>query len=334
MQDVIKSLNGYSSKEREKFAKSVFGPSDAATEDEIRALEYTREGYKHLFNLLKDNVGEVPGYNKVVNISDEECAEFQSEDKAKIRKDYLNSLISVIWCLYDCALKTGDAFTQGAFNEQSKNLCDFFLRYITFVNPNHDQLGQLGGNFNHPFVYLRVSTHLKGIEGINHYGIDIRFDKDGPARNLLPNKMTHILFIPYDLKNHKFILKPEDDCMYNVGEVARHGVGLVLSQVGASDSEEHQRKERIPKRIISDFDRLIGESGIDQEEQVQHKEEVRKWGIQKIVNLANENEFAVDSPIRQHIEKLKREYKHTDMRFGREIIFSEEELIKLTCNCE
>ena len=157
--------------------------------------------------------------------------------------------------------------------------------------------------------------------------------KNGAARNLLPNNMTHILFIPYDPENHKFILKPEDYCMYNFSEIVLHGVGLVRSKweglFGPSDNEEHQRKERIPKKVISDFDRLISESGIGEEKQKQYKKEVRVFGIQRIV--ARAEEFAVNSPIRQHIEELEREYKHADMRFGREIIFTEEELIKLTC---
>ncbi len=160
--------------------------------------------------------------------------------------------------------------------------------------------------------------------------MDVRFDKDKAAFDFLHNIMRHILFIPYDYKKYKFILKPEDYCMYRGGDIMWHSFDLACSKVrglvGSSDDEKHQRKEWIPKRTLNNFDRLIAEAGIDKEKQKQYKEEVRAFGIQGIVGLANE--FVADSPIHQYIKELKVTYKHADMRFGREVIFTEEELME------
>ncbi len=140
--------------------------------------------------------------------------------------------------------------------------------------------------------------------------------------------MTHILFIPYS-ENNKFILKPEDYCMYNFGEIAQHGVGWVRSKLeslsGSADREKHQRKERTPKEELDRFYELINSSNIPLEEQEQYKQQARALGIQGIVFL--KNEFVVDSPMHQYIDELEKE-KHSEMRFGREVIFSEEEILK------
>ncbi len=334
LEEVIAQANSYSPQEREKLAKIMPHEIGVETADEIRAFEFIESGYANLAHILQDRVDAIAGYNRVASMPDEEYAEMQSDAKTKekeeIRQDYLRSITSVVWALYDCALRTGDAFTQGAFNLQNKKLQDFFLHYIIFTNPNHKELGLLGGNCNHPHAYQRISSHLSALskeQEILQYGIDIRFGENGAARNFLPNNMTHILFIPYNPENNKFILKPEDDCMYNFGEIAQHGVGLVRSKleglVGSAVSEKHQRKERIPKEVIDTFNELIDKSSVTNAQQEQYKKEVKAWGIQKIVSL--ENEFAVDSPMRQYIDELKKE-KHAEMRFGREVIFSEEEL--------
>jgi len=340
LRSYINQANGFSLNDREQLAKIAPHTIDAVDEGETRAFEYIESGYRNLANILNDNFDDVPGYGEVVGISDEKTGVLQSEEKAeeraKIRKNYLSSIISVVWCLYDCALRTGDAFEQGAFNQKSKNLYDFFLRYITFVNRDHKKMGWFGGNCNHPHAYQRVSTHLKECakeSDIYQYGIDIRFDKDSAARNFLPNKMTHILFIPYGPEDHKFILKPENDCMYNVSEIASHGVGLARSKwealVEFSDGEKYQRKERIPKKIISDFATLMSQAPVSDEELVRYNAEVKARGIQRIVTLAADNKFKNVAFLRQFSEQLKKEYKHTNMRFGREVILPEEELKNL-----
>ncbi len=250
----------------------------------------------------------------------------------------MSSIVSVVWCLYDCALRTGDAFTQGAFHEKSEKLYNFFLCYIIFVNSDYRQMGLLGGNCNNPHAYQRVSSHLEGPakeRDIYQYGIDVRFGGNGSARNFLPNKMTHILFIPYDAEDYKFILKPEDDCMYRFEEIVWHGFGLGRSKwetfFWSSDGEKHQRKERIPKTIVSRFDELMNKSSIDEKKRGQYNAEAKAWGIQRIVSLADE--FKEAAPVRSYIEQLKREHKHPEMRFGREVIFFEDELRKLV-DCE
>jgi len=198
LQDCINQINDYSPEERMKLAKIFDHDIDASDKNEVRAFEYIGNGYKNLANILNGNFDAVPGYDKVACMSGKEARELQTEDRAekkeKIRQSYLSSIISVVWCLYDCALRTGDAFEQGAFNKKSKKLYDFFLRYIIFVNPDHKQMGLFGGNCNHPYAYRRVSSHLEGLKDLCQYGIDIRFDRDRAASNFLPNKMTHLLF--------------------------------------------------------------------------------------------------------------------------------------------
>ena len=334
LQDYIIEINGYSPEVRMQLAKNFSHNIDAEYKNEVRALEYIDNGYKNLTNILNDNFNAVLGYGQVAGMTDEEVLALQSAEKAKIRKSYLSSIISVVWCLYDCALRTGDAFTQGAFHEKSKNLYDFFLRYIIFVNPDYEKLGLLGGNCNDPYSYQRISSHLKGLakkENIDQYGIDIRFGQNKGSMQFLPNEMTHILFIPYGPKDHRFILKPEDDCMYNYGEIISHFFGLVRSKweglFGSSDGEKHQRKERIPKKITSHFDELMRKASVDDETRAQYNAEVKAWGIQKIVALADE--FKEDTDIRLYVEQLKNDNKHAYMRFGQEVIFGKTKLKEL-----
>ncbi len=343
LQDYINQANSYSPEDRKKLAKIIVNNVDAEDEDEGRAFEYIENGYKNFAHILNGNFDAVPGYDQVVGMSDEEIVALQSEERAEekeqIRQSYLSSMVSVVWCLYDCALRTGDAFIQGAFHEKSKNLYNFFLRYISFVNQDYKKMGLFGGNCNHPFAYQRVSTHLEElskIKDICQYGIDIRFDKNGLACGFLPNKMTHILFIPYDSEDYKLILKPENYCMYNPGEIASHGSGAVRSKwetlAGSSNSEKHYRKERTPKKITSDFAKLMAQGSIDEEKRDQYNAEVKAWGIQRIVSLAAD-EFKEDTDIRSYVEELKREYNDTDKRFGREVIFGKAKLKELV-NCE
>jgi len=343
LRDCINQVNDYSSKDREQLAKISFHEIDAVNEDELRAFEYIANGYKNLAHILNGNFDVVSGYDCIVRMSKEESMALQPEkgaakEKEEIRQSYLSSIISVVWCLYDCALRMGDAFEQGAFNQENKNLYDFFMRYIIFVNRGHEKLGLLGGNCNHPHAYQRISSHLKGLakgKNIHQYGIDIRFSENEAARNFLPNKMTHLLFIPYGPEDHKFILKPEDDCMYNFSEIFSHGIGLGRSKYetlfGSSDDEKHQRKERIPRKIISDFGKLMNQASIDKDKRVQYEAEVEALGIQRIVSLGGE--LGAVEPICSYIKQLKKEYNHTGMRFGREVILSKEELKKLV-NCE
>ncbi|NRB21877.1 hypothetical protein HRU45_04000 [Candidatus Dependentiae bacterium] len=315
-----------------------------------RAIDYINKGQRYLAALLNGQTKLVPGYAQVISKSwvlvgiDKEVI---AQAPADTRKQYLDSIISVVWALYDNSLNTKNGFSQGAFNMQNRAICNFFYEYIEFVNPGHKKMGLLGGNCNNPYGYQRMSTHLialSKLKEIYQYGIDIRFEADQDAQPLLPNHMKHILFIPYDGENCGFIVKPEDDCMYQFKDIALHSVGVVRSKteglIADKTKEIHQRKERVPKKWIEQFNSLIDSycpsenllpGSVGQEPQWKKEDKAKACGVRFMLPTLQELNGEPAKPEwrnkrAEFVQELNK-YNHNHMRFGREIIFTQDELL-------
>ena len=115
----------------------------------------------------------------------------------KSQEEYLNSIIALMWYLYNRALEKNQPFTEGTFVIQDKDfiLYNFLLAYVIRFNP--DLTGTVAdkpqlASFN-PFAYARGSTHFKAEQynektgkGFIQYGIDVRFGQLGASLPLLP----------------------------------------------------------------------------------------------------------------------------------------------------
>ncbi|BDC34922.1 hypothetical protein Noda2021_08800 [Candidatus Dependentiae bacterium Noda2021] len=268
----------------------------------------------------------------------------------KTQEEYLNSIISVIWSLYGSALTKQQGFTEGTFVIQDTDfkLYNFLMGYVKKVNP------QITGTItdpastssNNPFAYSRISSHYKDEQKkFRQYGIDVRYDKNSAALALLPIGKRHIVFGKIeDAQNRNLIyIKPENYGIYSTYEKAMHGKEFVqaqsvkmlpkfknllredifntLQEYIGTDDDELFRKERVPQDFIVKFSEAIKPFCTTPQERKEYLTQAAKQGIKVSVSRKMPKNI---------IEQLGREfdalYDYTDLRSGREVILTHDEL--------
>ena len=153
-------------------------------------------------------------------------------------------IASLLWYLmYRASLENKD-FSEGAF---------------LLFDPDHKIARILEGL---TVCYKRISSHLHGQNTESHMGIDIN-----DPRVKLPHHKAHILIIPViqENENSKWVyLKPENYGVRGAAANIGHAYEYIFS-VGrkvapgwfGSDDEPGMRKERVPKDMLREFDRLL-----------------------------------------------------------------------------
>lgn len=263
------------------------------------------------------------------------------------RKNYLQAIIDVMWFLYAQAVDKNQPFEEGTFTYAQpvlqKKFFEFLKGYVDFVAQDTDERAvtdgvrdTVGASKNH-FAASRVSTHFKERGGI-HYGIDMVFEKEDQAQEVLPNNNTHILF-------GETFVKLEDHGVRLGNGYMSHAFGFIDSVKrkvtgGNANDIPIYRKEHVPQDVLSFFDIILDalydrDTSKIQEEQ----QEIKKHGISHMIQLIaerdgdtnrlvlKENNKLNKDLIQKFLDQLAHIYDHLEFRKGREVIFSIQELL-------
>ncbi len=312
---------------------SLVNPPSASDKNiDIRKLdsqELARRGKSTLNKLLK-NEG-MPLYN----LSQQEA---------------LEKIVEVIHTFYECAVQKGQKFDEGTFVIEDKNfnIYNSLLDYIQKANTeitgitHYDKPLMVSYN---PFGYARRSTHFvdKQKEFVP-YGIDIRFGLEGTEEALLPAGKRHLLIGKLDTQKQLIYIKPENHGLYYKDGVPGHGHELALAQARkspmiknlfsnwfnidlGSDDAENCRKERVPEKFLNEFAHaLIREEILHPSVIIELHAMARHKGIQALFSpLAQRSQALEQLRIRYEISF---EYDHPEIRYGREVILTHDELLK------
>lgn len=264
------------------------------------------------------------------------------------REKYLRSIVDLIWFLYDKAGEKGQAFEkEGTFLIEDKdfNIYDALLKYVKLVNPTVTGTKKdkpLHISYN-PFAYPRDCSHYKQGEKLYpRYGIDVRFDENGYQIRELPASKAHILFGKVlDWNGQQWIfIKPENNGLYYKDGWAQHAgefgtsVAKKTNLIENDDDAECNRKERVTKIFKQQMKPIIDQLMQPQVLNVDLKAMVDAEGIKsmftikKLVLNANNPKLPATAinALDALIEAYKSKYDHLEMRSGREVILTQEEM--------
>lgn len=179
------------------------------------------------------------------------------------QKEYLDSIAALSWYLYSEAVNKGQAFNEGTFVIQDKDLklYNFLMGYAKLVNTNIKGETQDIGTYtsNVPFCYPRRSSHFeycqkgsKGGQSLNkerftQYGIDMHYDIDAKTVPLLPHNNKHLLFGLLDKEKNIIFIKPEGHGVYTLKDRVHHTLGFaqtVLRKVGLATLMKYKLTEK------------------------------------------------------------------------------------------
>ena len=275
----------------------------------------------------------------------------------KQQDHYLQDIVDFIWFLYDRALAKGQVFEEGTFIIQDTQhfFYKFLMKYVKMVSPEiKDTLDDPARDVSPGLLaYSRQSSHfMLEQEKFRHYGIDIQFEDDRQGKILLPAQKKHILFgrISDDL----IFIKPERAGL-NFGEITAHAMDLVGAQLRkpwlkyyfktylpktvnatlcyyiGTDDAPNFRKERIPEELLEKCLTILQSEKLTNE---QIRDLMYIFSTQGIHGIHNEIDFDASymsttqkGSLRAYLEQLRKEgFDHQEIRYGREVIFTYEEL--------
>jgi hypothetical protein len=167
-------------------------------------------------------------------------ADHLNEIPRATQQEYLNSIISIGWHLYDLALQKGQGFMEGTFVLEDRNfkLYNFLMEYTKQQNTDikdnlEDPLLHVSEN---PFAYSRDASHYVHLKNqFRSYGIDIRFSADQDAQPLLPALKRHILYSKIDQDVDNLIYIKFENFGICKKDVAKHTKEYLGAQLGKNN---------------------------------------------------------------------------------------------------
>jgi hypothetical protein len=282
--------------------------------------------------------------------------ELRGTTPEEFRQKYLQSILSVMWFLYSEAINKGQAFTDGSFTiiDPEFKLYKFLLYYARTFNDTlkgtiEDPKAK---SSNNPFAYSRLSSHWQSCQKTwRQYGIDMRFEPDKAAQQVLPAGKTHLLFgIIGEEPTPLLFIKFEDNGLYSSGsaaggELAGHAWGYVVSRakklegivtpavyqnlVGrfiGSDDDPGSCREHPRIEFITRCQNILYYSPL----YVKYYPEFSSYGVRKLVAYIKQKPADWDQKLCQEFAKYFMElsslYDHLEYRQGSEVILSPTEL--------
>ena len=242
---------------------------------------------------------------------------------------YTDAIKKLMVTFYGIAQQKGQGFEEGTFViEDPQGILFTFLR-------------------QHPQANQRTSSHFAdrfpksvtaGIANTQGYGIDINFPNNSIESGY---EMGHILFNQFVHKGKSYtFIKPEH---WGIGymQVPGHAWEFVTAQANkaiypARDDAPTFRKERIPQTIKKLWENLVATSKLDKKQQEEFKivgiENKGGSGIWKMRDLIEEHKNKFDEKtVKEFNDAIaKEQYDNLDVRKGREVIITQEDLLKIS----
>lgn len=172
-------------------------------------------------------------------------------------KAQLESVVALIWALYDISYKTGNAFVRGSIilDDSEQKIHDYLEKYCCLAG-NVEFPKQLSSALYNPWgsnlAYNRQgrSSHFVG-RAITHYGIDARFQPRNFAQGVFPYSMTHLLFgrVMTSTGEGLTFIKAEDEGLGDLRAAAKHALSYALPV----QSTRMRREKDVPKEIAEYF---------------------------------------------------------------------------------
>ena len=274
---------------------------------------------------------------------------------------YLNNIIDLAWFFYSGALAKNQAFEEGTFiiQDAQHTFYNFLMYYVKKVNPDiKDAFTDPELMISHnPFAYSRASTHFTPEQRqFRHYGIDIRFGDSSMnlAQALLPAQKTHLMF--GHISNGLLFIKFE-----NIGiatqSVVNHGAELVVARTRkllpkvegyfpksiddflvnylGMDDDPNYRKERVPVAFSEACKQILkSEEKLSQSYVESLIQDISTQGIHRVLYEIENTESpltqAQKTGLGESLEQLANQgLDHQEIRYGREVILTHDELSKL-----
>jgi hypothetical protein len=238
-------------------------------------------------------------------------------------------LAALTWVLMDAAISKKMGFREGTF---------------VLEDPN-----------NHIYTYLqgcdsyeRSSSHYVGRSVGKHRGADVI-----ACANLMPAGKRTLLFgqvVGHPKKEaatSQLFIKPENfSADHSKGyDFFMHGWEFVNAQWNkiahpGSDDLSYMRKERVPHAVLAQFNEIVNQSHPQGDEKVKAnaKADAKKYGIAYMHSFVEELKKAPNSEKLQaaiaQFDELIKSYDHCELRTGREVYFTAEEVNSLNPRTE
>jgi hypothetical protein len=234
------------------------------------------------------------------------------------RQKYMQDIVNVLWCLYAIAVTKDQGFTHGVIviEDPNQKLYNYFLEYVKHVNPSG--LTKKVTASTNPYAYARISTHFADAQKkYTQYGIDIRLEDNGKAKELLPGNGTHLLFGRLDSTH--FFIKMEDHGLYIKDGFVGHVGGFISSvgrKVGAAltggkTEDPLARKEHVPTAIKKEYEKICKDNKLS----------AKAKTIKDMVVQSSK-----DGVLISFVSKLAGRYDHLPLRYGNEVILMQQDL--------
>lgn len=177
------------------------------------------------------------------------------------RQSHLESVVALIWALYDMSYTSGNAFVRGAIilDDSDQKIHDYLEKYCCLAG-NVSFPEQLSSAVCNPWgsnlAYNRQgrSSHFVR-KSITHYGLDTRFQHRNFALGVLPYAMTHLLFgrVMTTTGQEVTFIKGEEEGLGDFRAAAKHLINFALPA-----QNDHMRREKdIPTEIAEEFLTLL-----------------------------------------------------------------------------
>ncbi len=242
------------------------------------------------------------------------------------RKNYLRSIVDLMWYLYHESSRKKEAYQEGmlVLHDPESVVYGYLLDYARMVNPS------LTGTLQDPallhadnlFAYSRKTSHLKDINA-RAYAIDMRFDAHKPNKAELPAQ-KRTFFFEHD-GNHLYIKLENyglswEEAPYHALELAiaqLRKIPLTKKYIGGDDQGAY-KKERVPTDVISAAQQFLQKKNIDP------KDKKYLYNLLKTIGIKAAFEPEVMQLGSSLIDTFDKNYDHLPLRRGRETILVHE----------
>lgn len=298
-------LIGYGSeKDLEKFLKTLSGAFKPDTKDFASIKTVVNDGTAVITAIFTDNTKAIKEFQGV-----------GLKDKEASRIHYLNSILNLCWAFYSGAVAKGQGFTGGTMvvEDPDNYLYRFLLGYVELMNKEVEQgTAKVSYVSKNPYAYRRTSSHFKEVKE-PQYGIDIDadFKPENDIQYFPTANKPHLVFGKAG-KNLTFI-KFETHGLYGIASAAAHLKEFAKKKIGIKEVGGIGRREDVKNLpIIKDLEKFKKDK---KNKQCESAEFIRDYYK------------CVDSSLKS---KLLQSFDNLSLRRGNEVIFSKDEVHKLT----